>query len=225
MPRIAAAIIGCWLLAQWPSMLLRKWTVQRCQGVPEDLPDRRAQALVAVGDAEPDTGQAAGSERPQELAPERFGLGLADVEADHFAPAGLVDGVGDHQALLAHPAAFADLLDLAVEPHVGVAALQRPFAERLDLLVQAAAQPRDLVLAHVHAHLLDQPVDLAGGDAVDVGLLDDRDQRLLRAPARLQKAREIRALTQLRDPQLQLTRARRPRALPVPVALRARDRC
>ena len=59
-----------------------------------------------------------------------------------------------------------------------------PLAEDADLLVQAAAQPGDLVLANVvQAHLLGQPVDLAGGDAVDVGLLHHRDQRLLGTPA------------------------------------------
>src|SRR3954447_7674895 len=68
--------------------------------------------------------------------------------------------------------------------------------------------------------VLDQPVDLAGRDAVDLGLLDDRDQRLLSPPARLEKAREIRALAQLGDPQLELARTRPPRALAVPVALR-----
>jgi hypothetical protein len=51
-----------------------------------------------------------------------------------------------------------------------------------------------LVLAHPgDAQLLDQPVDLASAHAVDIGLLDDRDQRLLGPPARLQKAREVAA--------------------------------
>src|SRR4051794_29581356 len=173
MPRMAAAIIGCWLLAQWPSMFLRKWTVQRCQGVP---------STCAIAFLRPSwqsethrrtpVRPRARSER-EELAPERFGLGLADIEADHFAPAGFVHGVGDHQALLAHPAALCDLLDLAVEPDVGGAALQRPLPERPDLIVEAATQPPDLVIAHLHAHLLDQPIDLARGDTVDVGLLDD----------------------------------------------------
>jgi len=39
--------------------------------------------------------------------------------------------------------------------------------------------------------VLDDAVDPARGDAVDVGLLDDRDQRLLGAPAWLEKAREV----------------------------------
>ena len=164
--------------------------------------------------------QAAGAQRPEELAPERLGLGLADVEADHLAAAGLVHGVGDHQALLAHPAALADLLDLAVQPQVGVAALQWPLAEDLHLLIEAATEPGDLVLGQMQPHLLDEAVDLARGDAVDVGLLDDRDQRLLGTPARMQEAREVAALAQLRDLKLDLPGARVPRPRPIAVALR-----
>jgi hypothetical protein len=46
-----------------------------------------------------------------------------------------VDGVRDHQALLAHPAALTDPFDLAVQPEIGVAALQRALPERLNLFV------------------------------------------------------------------------------------------
>jgi hypothetical protein len=52
--------------------------------------------------------------------------------------------------------------------------------ERLHALVERPAEPRDLVLRDPgQAERLDQPVDLAGGDAVDVGLLHAGDQRLL----------------------------------------------
>ena len=118
-------------------------------------------------------------------------------------------------------AAVAHLLLLGVQPQVWVGALQRPLTEHLDLLVQAGAQPRHLVLGHAHPELLDYPVDLARGDAVDVGLLDDRDQRLLGAPARLQKRRKVsRARPQPGDRQLQLAHARVPRPLPVAIAPR-----
>jgi hypothetical protein len=56
----------------------------------------------------------------------------------------------------------------------------------------------------VQAELFDQPVDLAGGDPVDIGLLHHRDQGLLGAPTRLQEAREVAALAQLGDGQLDL---------------------
>jgi hypothetical protein len=56
-----------------------------------------------------------GDQRAQEVGPERLGLGLADVDADDLAAAGLVDGVGDHDALSDDAAAVSDLLDLAVD--------------------------------------------------------------------------------------------------------------
>ena len=99
-----------------------------------------------------------------------------------------MDAVGDHQGLVAHPTRLTDPLDLGVQPQVGVGALEWPLAEHLDLGVQPAAQPGDLALAQmVQAHLLHQPVDLAGRDPVDVGLLHHRDQGLLGPPARLEK--------------------------------------
>jgi len=101
-----------------------------------------------------------------------------------------VDAVGDRQGLLPHAAGLAHALDLGVEPQVRVAPLERLFAEDPHLLVQAPARPAGLVFVHaVQAELLDEPVDLSGRDAVDVGLLDDRDERLLGAPARLEDRR------------------------------------
>jgi hypothetical protein len=85
------------------------------------------------------------SQRAQELAPEGFGLTLLDVEADHLAAAGLVHRVGDHEALLLHPAGLSDPLGLGVEPQVGVAALGRALAEGVRLFVEAAAHARGLI--------------------------------------------------------------------------------
>jgi hypothetical protein len=158
---------------------------------------------MGVGDAQPHAVQAPGTQAPEELAPEALGLGLAHVQADHLTPARLMHAVGDHQRLVAHPARLADPLHLGVQPQVRVGAFQGPLAEDADLLIQAAAQPGDLVLGHaLQAHLLDQPVDLAGRNPIDIGLLDDRDQGLLGAPARLQERREVAALAQLGDGQL-----------------------
>jgi len=130
-----------------------------------------------------------------------------------------VHGVGDHQRLGDDAAAVSDLEVLGVEPQVGVGALQRPRAELLDVLVKVTAHPRHPVLAHaLDAELLDEAVDLPGGDAVDVGLHHDRDDRLLAAPPRLQEAREVRRpRPRPRDRKLDLTDPGLPRALAVAV--------
>jgi hypothetical protein len=58
-------------------MSLRKCTVQPLPATAEHPGDRVPEALVSVGDAPPEAGEAAGLEREQELGPERFGLRLA----------------------------------------------------------------------------------------------------------------------------------------------------
>ena len=115
----------------------RKCTVQRCHGQPTTWPIDGPEPVVAARDAEADTAQAAGSQRPEELAPERLRLGLADVSVPITSrrPVSL-HGVADHQALLAHGAALADRLDLAVEPRVALAALERALAEHAHLLIE-----------------------------------------------------------------------------------------
>jgi hypothetical protein len=146
----------------------------------QHLRDRGLEAGMGVGDAQLDAVQPTGPQASQERPPEGLGLGLAHVQADHLAAAAVVDAVGDRKRLVPDPTRLPDPLHLGVQPQVRVGALQRPLAKDTDLLVQAAAQPRHPVLAQVvQAHLLDQPVDLAGGHAVDVGLLHHRDQGLL----------------------------------------------
>jgi hypothetical protein len=189
-------------------------------GAAKHLRDRRLEASVGVGDTQLDAVQATGTQRAEELPPKRLGLRLAHVHADDLTAARLVHAVGDHQRLVAHPTPPADPLDLGVHPQVRVAAFQRPFAEDPDLLVQAAAQPGHLVLAQlVQAHLLHQPVDLARGHAVHIRFLHDRDQGLLGTSARLEEAREVAALPELGDRQLDAADPGIPLARPVAVAV------
>jgi hypothetical protein len=96
----------------------------------------------------------------------------------------------------------------------------RTRAEGLDLLVEQRADARHLRATHPQPERLHQLVDAAGRDATHVGLLDDRHQRLLGAPARPEKAREVAALTQLRDLQIDLAGARVPPPRAVAVAVR-----
>src|SRR5437879_10819029 len=71
-------------------------------------------------------------------------------------------------------------------------------------LVDLFAQLGDLRLADPRQpHRLHQIVDPPGRHAADPGLLDHRDQRLLRALAGFEKGRKVAALPQLRDAQLQ----------------------
>jgi len=123
-------------------------------------------------------GQAEYSAAYVQLGYEAAGLDLADIQADHLAHATLVRRIGDHQRLGAHvrPRAHLDLL--GVKPQIGVGALQRALAEDGDVLIERPAQRRDTVPGHAgDAQLLDQAVDLARGDAVDIGLLHDRHER------------------------------------------------
>jgi hypothetical protein len=187
---------------------------------PEDLGQRRLEARVGVADRQLDTDQAAGDETSEELAPEALGLRGADVEADDLAAAGLVDGVRDHDALARDAPAVADLLDLGVDEQIRVAALQRPLPERLDLLVEQASDPADLALGDPQPQRLDELIDPAGRHAADIRLLDDAHKGLLRSLARLQERREVAALADLRDLQLDLARPRVPSPRPIAVAMR-----
>ena len=86
-----------------------------------------------------------------------------------------------------------------VEPEIRPFTLDRPIEESGDALVDLAAQARHLAFRDArHAHGLDQIIDRAGRDALNIGLLDHRGQRLLDGPARFQERREVAALAQLR---------------------------
>jgi hypothetical protein len=131
-----------------------------------------------------------------------------------------VDGVRDDHALARDTAAVTDLLDLGIDEQIRVAALQRPLTERGDLLVEQPGDPADLRLADAQPQRLDELIDPARRHAAHVGLLHHADERLLAALARLQKAREVAALADLRDLQLDLARARVPPPRPIAVAMR-----
>jgi hypothetical protein len=149
-----------------------------------------------------------------------FGLGLADVQADDLAAPGLVDAVGDDHALAHHAAAGADLLDLGVDEQIRVAALQRPLPEGLDLLVEQAGDAAHLALADAQPERLDKLINPSGRHAADIGLLHNRHQRLLGALTRRQDRREVAALAQLGDLQLDLARSGVPPPGAVAVAMR-----
>jgi len=91
----------------------------------------------------------------------------------------------------------------------------------VDLGVELLADPADLVLGDaLQPQRLGQGVDGPGADAVDVGLLDHREQRPLMAPAGLQQAGEVGSRSQLGDVQLDGPDPGVPLPLPVPVPVR-----
>jgi hypothetical protein len=155
--------------------------------------------------------------------PEGLGLRGADVHTEHFAPAVSVDGHRDGHGDRDDPPVLTDLDVGGVDPKIGPVPFDGPGEEGVHPPVDLFAQPTDLALGNAgHAHGLDQIVHRAGRDALDVGFLDHRRQRLLRHPARLQKAGKIAAFAQLRDTQLHSPGPGLPVALAVAVVRCAR---
>ena len=73
--------------------------MQRCQAQPRTLAIAAFRPSCASEIASCTPTRPRATSAAQELGPERLGLGLADVEAEDLAPAGLVHAVGDHQRL------------------------------------------------------------------------------------------------------------------------------
>lgn len=192
---------------------------------PAALPGRaqhlgygRFQSLTSVRDDELDAAQAAPRELAQEVGPEGLRFGRADRKAQHLAPAVAVDTDRDDHGDRDDAPVAACLHIGGVKPNVGPLALQRPVQERLDLVVDLAAQPAHLALRDAgHAHRLDQFIDRAGRHTLHIGFLDHGGERLLGHPARLEEAREVAALPELGDPQLDRAGARLPVAVAVAV--------
>jgi hypothetical protein len=150
------------------------------------------------------------------------GLGLrgADIHAKDLATAIGIDTNGDDDGDRDDTAVLPDLHVGRVDPQVRPVALDRPVEEGLYPLVDLLAQSADLALGDAtHPHGLDQLVDRAGRDALDVGLLDDGGQRLLGHAPGLQEAREVAAAAQLGDAQLDRAGPGLPVAVAVAVAL------
>jgi hypothetical protein len=115
-----------------------------------------------------------------------------------------VDRDGDYGRHRDDPSALAHLEVGRVEPEIGPRALQRTVEEILHPLIDVLAQLRHRALGDAgEPHRLHQFVHPPGRDATDPGFLDDGDQGLLRGPAGLQEAGKIRALPELRHPQVQ----------------------
>ena len=160
---------------------------------------------MSVGHDELHAAQAASGQLSQELGPDRLGFRGADLHAENLTPAIGVDADGDDHGNRDDAAAAADLEVGRVDPEKG-----------FYLAVDLFTQPRHLALGDAgHAHRLDQVVDRARRDALDIGLLNDSRQGLLGHAPWLQKAGKVAAPAQLRNAQLDCAGSR----LPIPVAV------
>ena len=184
--------------------------------------DRRTQAGVMVGDDQGHTGQSPGLQGPEEGLPERAGLAVADVDAEDLPAAVSTHTGGDHHRPGDDPPPDPGLDVGGVDEHVGELALEGPVAERLELGVELSADPRHLGLgdAAVGPQRLDQVVDLAGADTVDVGLHHHCEQGPVDPPAPLEDRREEAPGPQLRDLDGDVTCGGGDQLGAVPVALR-----
>jgi hypothetical protein len=145
---------------------------------------------VGVGDDQLHPTQPAGFQRAQERGPERAVLAVANGEPEDLPPAIGADAGGDHDRLRHDPVVHPGLAVGRVEEHVGKLLLGKgAVAERADLGVEIRADPAHLGFgdAGVGAQRFDQVVNLAGGDAVQVGLHHDREQRLVHPSAAFQQ--------------------------------------
>jgi hypothetical protein len=129
---------------------------------------------------------------------ERFGF--AGGKAEDFA---LAFGIGPDSHYCSRrddPSALTAFDVRRVDPEIGPLAFDRAVQEGLHTLVYFFAQARHLALGDAGAaHRLDQVIDGACGDALDVGFLDNGCQRFLGRPARFKERWEVGSLAQLRD--------------------------
>ena len=160
----------------------------------------------------------------EELRPEGLALAVADLEPEQLTAPVLIHPHGDDDS------AGADLLSLSqpplevggIEVDVGVAAaLKWPIKEGLHLLV-------DLLTNATHLRLGDaalgtqgghQGINLAGGDAVDVGLHDHGEQGLIHPAAGLEDRGQETAGPQFGDQQVEIPHLGGEGAGPVAVAI------
>ena len=155
------------------------------------LADGCLDALVRVRRDEFDAAQSATGELAQESRPEGLGLGGADIHAQHFATPVVVDADGENDGDGDDAIVLTNLHVGRVDPDVGPFALDGAVEEGLDPFVNLFAKARYLALRNpAHPHGLDQIVDGAGRNALDIGFLNNGGQRFLGHATRFEKSRK-----------------------------------
>ena len=144
------------------------------------------------------------------------------MQADNLALTIGVRGHSDYRRDTDDPPALALLEVGGVEPEIGPFALQGAVQEGIHPLVDVLAEPADAAFGDpVQPHGLDEVLDAPGGDTADPGFLDHRDEGFFGGFPRLQEGREVAALAQLGDPELQRTESGVENAVTVAVAIGA----
>ena len=128
------------------SRLRAKCARHLCQVAPRSPGRGGLQALVVVGDHQLHAAQPAPGQRAQELSPEGLGLRRADRHAQDLTPALVVDGHSHGHRDRDDASGLAHLHISRIQPQIGPVALQRSIEEAVDLIVDLAAQPGDLLL-------------------------------------------------------------------------------
>ena len=132
-----------------------------------------------------------------------------------------VAGSSDQHRGVADPPALTDLHRQRIDPHKQIrAGVQGPAAPGRHQFVQLAADPRHLRLGDpLQAHRAGQVIDPPGRPPFHITLHHHRGQRPLGPPARLQQRREVAALPQLGDRQLNRPDPGVPVPWPIPIAV------
>jgi hypothetical protein len=182
---------------------------------------RLDELVVIVGDDERNTGKSARLQRPQEGDPAGAVFRRDDIYAQVLSVPVTVDRDRlDHRDGADAPA-FSHLLDMGVEPHVGVgSSVEGTVSKRLHDRVELPGELGDLRLAHpLDPELAHKLVHSPGRDSREVAVGHDLNESLLRPPAWLQQPlREVAASPQLGDLEIDRSDPSVPAAAAVTVA-------
>jgi hypothetical protein len=175
---------------------------------------------MGVRDDQPGAAQATTMQAAQEFAPEGLRLGRPDMQAHDFAFAIGVCGHSDYCRNADDAAALTLLKVGGIQPEIRPFAAQRPVEEGVHAVVDIGTELADGAFADaIETHSGHQVFHAAGGNAADPGLLDHRDEGFFAGVAGLQEGREVAALAQLGDTQVQLAEAGIQAAVAVAVAI------
>jgi hypothetical protein len=152
-------------------------------------------------------------------SPKRLGLAWPDRNAKNFPDAISVYRYGNYYSDRNDPAGLTHFDVCRIDPQIRPVPFDRARQKCVDALVDLRTQSRDLALRYsAHPHRLDESIDGARRDALDVRLLHHRDEGLLRRTTRFQEAREVTAPAKLRDLQIDGACPRLPKSLAIAVA-------